>query len=394
MRSPLFYALVLRLVVMAFFYHPDLKSQHFHASFLGQGVVNIYSYLAQNRTHLPYTDTFNYPPAAYLFLGSYNWIAQLFSGPGLQAWLNDWQQSSVANPNIFSYLLLLKFPYLLADLAVGVLLLREKKSTLLLWLFNPISLYAIYAQGQFDILPALTTVAAYYLVLHKRLWPAALVLGLGAALKTYPLLLLPFVLMRSKSLPQAITVTVAALGTYLVFLVPFISSPAAREAIFASGLSQRLFSLSWPLGFGESLLPYFVLYFGLWLYSWSRHFDFDLLPEFLATTLSVLLLSHFHPQWAIWPLPFVVLALTRLPKLLFPALLGMAGYFGTIFLLADQFVLVGLFSALNPQLLALPTISSLISPIFSPLLLQSIAHTCLTVCGLWIIYQITRSHAA
>ena len=157
--------LVLRLVIAAFFYHPDIKSQYYHAAFFKTGIINIYEFLQFNRTRLPYSDTFNYPPLTYIFLGSWQTLSSVISGPGLDDWLSDWSDRHLYNPDLFFYLLLLKLPYFIADFLILKLLISlvsppRRYPLALLWLFNPVSLYAIYAVGQFDIIPALMTVAA------------------------------------------------------------------------------------------------------------------------------------------------------------------------------------------------------------------------------------------
>ena len=108
-------AILLRIFFAAFFYHPDIKSQYFHGSFLSAGQIDVYSFIQSQRDRLPYTDTFNYPPLIYFFLGVWYFIARTITGPGLLTWLYDWGPDSLAYSNLFSYLLILKLPYFLAD---------------------------------------------------------------------------------------------------------------------------------------------------------------------------------------------------------------------------------------------------------------------------------------
>src|SRR3989344_6486072 len=160
-------AILIRLFLMMWTYHPDIKSQHFHAQFLQTGVINIYKYVAENKNSLPYTDTFNYPPLVYFTLGSWNTIARVIAGPDLISWLNDWGSQALYTHQVWLHLLALKIPYLIAELILVGLLIKlgiNKK-----WLlFNPVTLYLIYVLGQFDIFPVLLTVLAYYLFTVKK----------------------------------------------------------------------------------------------------------------------------------------------------------------------------------------------------------------------------------
>ena len=84
-------ALILRLLVAPFFYHPDLKSQHFHFQFLSHGVSNIYQYIATNKNSLPYQNTFNLSSLTYFSLRTYHALLKPLFPQNLSAWfLNDW----------------------------------------------------------------------------------------------------------------------------------------------------------------------------------------------------------------------------------------------------------------------------------------------------------------
>ncbi len=400
-KSLLLWALVLRLVVSAFFFHPDIKSQHFHAQFLSRGVIDIYTHISVFGKSLPYRDTFNYPPLAYYFLGTWNLISQNLLGPQLLTWLNDWGPGNYTHPHLFEMLLILKFPYLILDFWIGFLLLKINSSPtsshglLAFWFFNPVSLYAVYMLSQFDIVCAFLTVAALLQIKKRQLFSAALLLGLGAMLKSYPLLLLPFVLFRATNIKQLLAAKLGFLVGFIVPVIPVISSPAFRYTMSHSNLMQRVFEAGIDIGGGQKLPLFILIYvFSLWL-SWKRRKNSDLLPEFLTTTLSVLLVSHFHAQWVVWSLPFISLLFARLPRQLLPLTLAAAlGYFVTNILIVDQYAFLGLFSPINPVALALPPFPEIISLFVNPVLLQSLAHTLLTGTGLWVIYLAwnTRSY--
>lgn len=392
-KSLLFSALILRLLFSALFFHPDIKSQHFHAQFLGRGITDIYSHLAANQKNLPYRDTFNYPPLTYYFLGAWNIVAKGMLGGQLTDWLADWGPLGYFHPHTFEIMLVLKFPYLVLDFLIGFLLLKiythsESHSALLaFWFFNPVSLYAVYMLSQFDIACAALTVLSLLFVKDKKFFAAAVCLGLGTMLKSYPVLLLPFVLFRISTGRQLSAVIFGFLLSALLPLLPVIVSSDFYYTMSHSNLMQRIFAAGIDLGNGQNIPLYVLTYtVTLWM-SWNRKTDFYLLPEFLTTTLSVLLLSHFHAQWAVWSLPFVALLFASLGRRSLPLfMIAALGYFLTNFLVFDKYVLLGLFSAINPLAIAFPEISELVRPFVDPDLLQSLAHTVLSGTGAWIIY--------
>jgi hypothetical protein len=400
-KGLLFSALILRLFFSAFFFHPDIKSHHFHAQFLTRGVVDIYAYISANLTRLPYRDTFNYPPLTYYLLGSWNAVSRVVLGPDLISWLNDWGPAGYSHPRMFEFMLVLKLPYLILDFLIGFMLLRFNRrsdTNLLLagfWFFNPVSLYAIYMLSQFDVICAALTVFALLQTKDRRLFPAALALGLGTMLKSYPLLLLPFVLFRSVNLRQLSTALIGFFLGLLLPLLPVIASPEFYYTMSHSNLMQRVFAAGIEIG-GAQKLPIFVIIYALTLWlSWGRKKLTDLLPEFLTVTLSVLLVAHFHAQWAIWSLPFVAVVFARCsPARTWPVFVAAAaGFFLTNILLYDQYAFLGLFSPLNPLAMVFPPLPEMVSGFIDPVLLQSLAHTLLTGSGLWLLYFAWKNYA-
>jgi len=360
-------AVIIRLFFATFFYHPDLRVYYFHGQFLKTGVLNIYSYLEQNRASLPNSNRFNYPPLAYLFFGSWYTVSSVIAGPGLDTWINDWSGQDVYHPQLFFYQLLLKLPYFALDLlSLSVLLTfarshPQKKFLSAAWLFNPLTLYGIYAVGQFDLLPALLTLLAAALVVRGRLTKASLLLVIGGLLKTYPLLLLPFVLIRSKSWRESLTILLPSIALWLTVQAPFFASPGYSQSVLNSGLANRIFSAGLDLGGGIVISPFVAVYLVILAYSFfARRAKLNLIPEFFAVTILVVLLTPFHAQWLIWSLPFALILLSRSPSLWLPLTAVMASAFGLILLLPDIYVSVGLLAGLNPFLKTIPALPPLI----------------------------------
>jgi len=391
-------AIVLRLIFSALFFHPDIKKFHYQVQFLKNGVINVYEYIAANKNLLPNSDTFNYPAGNYFLLGSWNMVSQIVLGSEFSQWQNDWGQEAYSHPRMFEFMLILKFPYLILDLLILALLIKINKSPItnhrlaILWLFNPISLYAIYMLGQIDVICAALTVSSLFLTTKGRLGWAALLLGLGAAIKTYPLLLLPFVIIRSSNFKQWLNSSVLGLFGFILPLLPVITSSAFRSTMTQSNLTQYIFYAGIPVSVTQSIPIYVVVWvIAFWL-SLNRRQNPNLLPEFLTLTLSVTLFSHFHAQWIIWSLPFLILLLVKNNKL-WPVMLAlMVGYFGTVFLIPDSFVLFGLFSSINPQALIFPSIYEMVKTVSDPDFIQSIFHTVLAASGIWVIINAWKDY--
>lgn len=384
-------AFFLRIFLAPFFFHPDTKTIYYNSHFLSSGVVNIYEFLAKNPDK-SFLGEFPYPPLTYFFYGLLYFPLRVILGPDFLNWLSM-GNDAVAVPNIFRYLFFMKLPLFFFEFAVGFLITRilkdekEIKRALLFWFFNPVNIYAIIFMGQFDIIPTFLTVLALYLVINKRkaVW-GAVALGLGGALKTYPLLLLPFLsVISTKGLWKQLKIFVSGLFPYLLFVLPFLGSVYFRQSTFASGLSQRMFILNLSIGFEEQILLVIFLLALLFLVAgWAKEADKNLTGYFLAVPLIVLAGSHFHPQWLVWIIPFLALSVGKCRKLLLPSAILLAGWLGTVVLFNDKFLTWGLISPFDPGIFFLPPLRDLLAGFISPVLLQSLFHTLFAASAIWI----------
>ena len=179
---------------MPFFYHPDMKTQHFHFQFFSKGVLNIYDYLDKNKPKLGYQDTFNYLPLTYYTFGLTQAITKPFLGHDFNNWINNWGENQNNYPNIICYMFFLKIPYLILDIGLAFLLLKTFKNSKIFyfWLFNPVSIYLIYILGNFDILPSFLTLLSFYFLKKNKLLFSYLSIGIAIALKMYPVIFVPF----------------------------------------------------------------------------------------------------------------------------------------------------------------------------------------------------------
>ena len=115
--------------------------------------------------------------------------------------------------------------------------------TAMLYALNPISIYTTAIHGQFESLPALCLTMAAIVSAH----PAGDVhgrrtgfwLGMGAAIKTWPLLVLPAFLAPRQKLWRRATIVLLALAIFFTFLAGpslFVGFQPVRDAITYRGL--------------------------------------------------------------------------------------------------------------------------------------------------------------
>lgn len=390
-RNLLLAGIFLYIFLIPFFFHPDIKIVYYLSQFFLQGVVNIYEFIFSN-TEFGHLGPFVYPPLAYYIFGVLFLPVKIIAGGGFTQWLamgND----AVGARNIFSYLFAMKLPLVGLHVLTGVFLSRlvmgetKRLKVLAIWFFNPVSIYVVGLMGQFDVLPVFLTVLALLGVSKKPLL-SAVAIGLGAAIKSYPLFLLPFLAITgAKETKKQVGIFVTGIAVYLAIIAPFVKSQAFYESTLVSGLSQRIFQLSLPLGYGEAILivPAFLVALILFAYKKDSGNTSRLYIYFLAATIAIFVGSHFHPQWAFWSIPFLTLLLVR-HELKLAAILFFIGWAGTVVMFDDIFLSLGLASPIDPGILFLPTPASLIKSVFDPLLVQSLFHSLVFTSGLFMIW--------
>lgn len=390
-------AILLRLLVMPFFFHPDIKTYSFQVSFLQQGVFNIYSYLPDHQNQLPLKENFVYFPLTYFTLGIYQILALPFLGPDFHSWLYNASASAVNMIGVFRYLFILKLPYLVLDCLTAFLLTKfvsqetEKRKIFLLWLFNPFSIIILYVFSNVDIFPVFLSVLSLYLAKRNKFILAGLMLGLGAGFKAYPLLFVPFLFLMANKWKDKILLVVAALLPFLLIIAPFIRSTGFEDATLDSSLTTRIISNGISIGFGEMIYPGILILGIIYFLAWQKKVNNFSLPIFsFASILAIFMTIHFHIQWLLWPIPFVVLIISRQAKWAWGFVILMLLGLSIPFLYDDSSMTVSTLSVINPLFESLPTPFKIIQHFYNPLVLQSIIHSLFFGVALVTIYKLFR----
>lgn len=318
--------IIIRLAIAAITVHPDLWALNFSGYlFAFKGVPNIYDYLANlspahEWSKLYGPAVFSYPPLAYFLLGGLMLLLKpLINFSFLEWFINHSLSESLRNPEIFRHLFLLKLPYLFFDLGIAFLLLKffgqakQKKTALLLWLFNPLALYTSFMVGQFDIIPVFFVILGLYMAsLSKKHW-AVVFLGVGGSLKLFPLLFLPlFVLILGKNGWEKLKLGFLGLLPYFLTIVPFIPSPAFRQVVLFSNQSQKMLFMSLPVSGAEGIYVFVVSLVLFWFWTgYTKPVLEHLWKYILITLLLFFSVTHYHPQWFLWITPFVIFELIK-----------------------------------------------------------------------------------
>ncbi|MEM2237581.1 MAG: hypothetical protein QXR26_02810 [Candidatus Caldarchaeum sp.] len=141
--------------------------------------------------------------------------------------------------NLNLHLMLIKTPIIAADLIVAVLIaklavelgmLKDAGRASLLWLFNPLVISISAVWGMFDSIAVAFCLAGVLAALRGSNFLAGVLLGLGGAVKIYPLLILvPTALflryVRKRSLNEVFKTVLGTAVAFALPMLPFLQNP-------------------------------------------------------------------------------------------------------------------------------------------------------------------------
>ncbi len=340
--------LVLRLVLMPLTIHPDFRAYGYAAYLIsqkGEGLT-FYDHISRlprdNKLVEIYGDGwFIYPPLAYishaLFMGV---LSPVYPWNTFQLLIAD-MGAAIQDPHLPWLLILSKLPYLVADGIILWLLWkivepRNRNFVVICWIFNPVILYGAYMMGQFDIFIALFVLLAAYLSEKRHPVWGGVALGLAAAFKPFPLVILPFFT------KDKVKTIFAGLATYVIIVSPYLNSTAFKHyALFASQSDKPLYAKI--MVSGGQYISIFILIWGIlaWL-NWIKPRLFPQITWLAAPLLVFYSVSHFHPQWFVWVGPLLILMTARNRNLILP-LAALVVLYGMIIFSFDSSLNLGLF---------------------------------------------------
>jgi len=381
-------AVMLRVIVSLFLFHPDIKTINFQTSFLRDGVWDIYSYLEQNKAILPLKEEFVYFPFTYFSLGSYNVFLQTILGNGFVSWLFEAGDGVFNNNNVYLYLMAMKLPLLAFDLFIAFLITRlfsdkkEKENAFLLWLFNPFTILLIYAYSNIDLYTVAFVLLSFVLLKTNRLVLGSVVFGFGIAFKLYPLVFLPFFWLLGKNLKERLVIALIPIFVFLISIIPFFSKSFIDSAL-VSGLSTRLFYPNIDIGFGQSIIVSLSIFTFIFLYFFGKK-KLNIISVYTLLMMTIYSFAHYHISWLLWISPFLIYLVVKSKDFYFPVFVYAIFAMFIPFLYPDRSMTVSLFRLFTPWFELVSTPFNIVSKFYDPYMLMSILHSMLLGVSLYI----------
>jgi len=399
-------AIIVRIFLSFTTYHSDVIPFDFAGKVIKAGnIVNFYDYLWQLPDSSPYLkvyprNLFNYPPLPYFFLGGASLLTTWIVDPVIHDnFVLDFR-STLGNSQLNLLLLMMKLPYFIFDIAIAFILMsffkteKEKLWAFGLWMFNPVNLYATYMIGQFDIIPTFLSVVALYFVVKKdRYYLAAILLGLGAAFKIFPLLfIIPLAFVKTDWLSRIKILLIAGI-TYTISAFPFIMSSGFRRTAMLAGQTTKSFYAQIPISGGESIILFFAAVIFIYiLFLYRKTVVEDLWKRFFVMILVFFIFTHFHPQWFLWTMPFFVIDLVYTKFKHLPLFVGLLVVYIGMITFFDSGLSIGLFAPINSTLYNLPDFWKLLGLNLDVNMSRSLLHTVFVGISMYYIYYYFPKH--
>ena len=250
---------------------------------------------------------------------------------------NDWGYTPPFNTpqDLMILTLMMRLPAFIFDIATLVpiyyatLWLSSSKTSsrlaAMLWIANPYTVFAIELLGVPDIAATFLALCACLLLVRGRPVLAGLSLFAGVALKLFPIMLLPALLIEksasSKSKYYLAIAGLIGLGAYLAWAFP----PVGGALMNYTPLTQPISILfEYALGSGSRISAaasvLIVLYFATWWFAKNRPLITGVVPPLFLVYYA---LSDPYPSYFLWVVPFLVIdiAAHRKHSILFLGLL-------------------------------------------------------------------------
>jgi hypothetical protein len=313
-------------------------------------------------------------------------------------------QAFYLQPRIHVVLLLLKLPYVLAEVLLIAGVRRwgpraasaRRRLAWFLWL-NPISLYAIALFGAWDVIPVGLIVASLMLLPRRPGWAGAC-LGLATISKSFPALLLPVFLLHLGGRRAALARFSAGVGFVVALWLAAGTAIGARMAFALFGLPYAGMAMTSQitLYFHDRLYLFLVAYvvFLFWCAHRGAARGEGLTRTILGALLLFFSLSFFHVHWLFWLVPFLGVRLAVQRELLWPfAVQALAA--AVYSLQWDRVLTTYLVAAINPVvLMAAASPLERLAPWVSPGTLAGVGHSLFAGAALWMAYVVLKRTAA
>lgn len=218
--------LILRLALMPFFAHVDLFSEARRVFYV---IENDYWFDNSHRFVVFYMEVI-FAAFSTLFIDVTDGLFQIPDPTQSVSSIVDYGYF-LNDPNIYRHLFFFKLPYLIFDIATAAVIWKfvenpdHRRIALLLWLFNPLTIFSTYIFGRFEVISLFFLAMTALQLKYDRVFLASVFFAISLHCREINILFTPFFLLalidhKDHWLRNAIILTLSAVIIGLLYLLP------------------------------------------------------------------------------------------------------------------------------------------------------------------------------
>src|SRR3989344_3507355 len=300
--SILLLGFILRILIGTFTINWDfLKTTQLTAKLFNSDLAELYSYSLSL-----------YPVLTYWTRYAFMFLSKPILSNNFLSWTASADLTAISDPHIFRYLFVLKLPFIIIEIATAYIFsllipFKKRASFLFIWMFNPIALYTVSAFTNVDVFPLFFIAMSLMLYVNNKTYFSSFFLGVGAAYKFFPALIMPYILFSAKNWKERFYLAI-------IFLIPFIGSQLSafgiadywKNSLFA-GANRSIFTATLDIGHNKLLIYFVLIYVLLFFFFISSRQKKGVTPVYYFLALvPVFIISAFNIQWVYWILPLIL----------------------------------------------------------------------------------------
>lgn len=358
-------AVILRLCLMPFFGHVDLFSEARRLFFV---IENGYLFDQGHRLVVYYIEML-FTAFSLLFIDVSEGLFHLEDPTQSTSNLIDYG-FFLNDPNIYRHLFFFKLPYLIFDIATAVVIWRyidkpeHKKIALIIWLFNPLTLFSTYIFGRFEVISLFFLAFTALQLKYHRVFLASFTFALSLHCREINLLFAPFFLLavidfKDHYFKNILCVLTCTLIIGLTFLMPawLIAQAGGNLMLFVdpnATASSDAFKKMLSLGY-YWFYPIIIALAAVAIYTWEGGEKSHSERFVTSSALAICIYFGFNVHsvhYAAWIVLFPILAMQFDKKVVLP-FIALSGVWVLMWLLKTDNGVFTLFLAapLSPELI-------------------------------------------
>jgi len=314
-KALLVFGVLLNLLIVVSTFHPDIRAYLLASQIISKGqVLSFYDHVSQLPINDPVKqlygdDIFIYQPLAYLIPAIFHLPFISHFSSSLSSLITN-SSAFLSGKSFYLPFIVFKLPALFFSLLIFFLLpklffnQKDKQVSKLFWIFSPTVILVSSIMAQSDVIIAFFILLGLYFIKEGKLDMAVISVAISALIKPIGLILLPLIAISQPTNFSKLKTFFLGLSVFLLSILPYLKSPAYKMYALLAQHTTKSTMAGITIASGHTIPWFFIAYFAILFLLISQ--KIDLFKAIGLAIASSLFFSHFHPQWFVWLLPWLI----------------------------------------------------------------------------------------